>query len=54
MEVINKHIDKHITAFIDNPTDVFERIFSEIINGEKERLIKLLIYIDKILDNIPL
>lgn len=54
MEVINKHIDKHIAAFIDNPTDGFERIFSEIINSEKERLKKLLIYIDKTLDIIAI
>jgi hypothetical protein len=52
MEVVNKHIDKHITAFTDNPTDGFEKIFSEITISEKEKLKKLLIYIDKTLDNI--
>ena len=50
MEVINQHIEKFIDVFIENPTDSFESFFSEINSSEKERLKKLLIYIDRILD----
>ncbi len=52
MKFINQHINKYIDAFIENPTDSFESVFSEINNDEKIRLKKLLIYIDKALDNI--
>lgn len=50
MKVINQHINKYIDAFIENPTDSFESVFSEINNDEKVRLKNLLIYIDKTLD----
>ncbi|QNM84152.1 hypothetical protein H9W90_07985 [Polaribacter pectinis] len=50
MEVINQHINKHIAPFIKSPTDGFEEIFSKIVNSEKERLKKLLIYVDRILN----
>lgn len=50
MKVINQHINKYIDAFIENPTDSFESVFSEINNDEKVRLKNLLIYIDKALD----
>ena len=45
MKVINQHINKYIDAFIENPTDSFESVFSEINNDEKVRLKNLLIYI---------
>jgi hypothetical protein len=50
MKFINQHINKYIDAFIENPTDSFESVFSEINNDEKVRLKNLLIYIDKTLD----
>ena len=50
MKVINQHINEYIDAFIENPTDSFESVFSEINNDEKVRLKNLLIYIDKTLD----
>ena len=50
MKIINQHINKYIDAFIENPTDSFESVFSEINNDEKVRLKNLLIYIDKTLD----
>ena len=50
MKFINQHINKYIDGFIENPTDSFESVFSEINNDEKFRLKNLLIYIDKTLD----
>ncbi len=50
MKFIYQHINKYIDAFIENPTDSFESVFSEINNDEKVRLKNLLIYIDKTLD----
>jgi len=52
MKVINQHINKYIDAFIENPTNSLESVFSEINKDEKVRLKRLLIYIDKTLDNI--
>lgn len=52
METINQYISNHLDSFIKNPNEGFDKIFSEIICSEKERLKKVLVYIEKILDNI--
>ena len=40
MKVINQHINKYIDAFIENPTDSFESVFSEINNDENMIVIR--------------
>jgi len=54
MEIINQHINNHLDSFVNNPNERFEEIFSIIQNTNKVELKKLLIYIEKLLDNIPI
>lgn len=51
MDTVSKHITNHLEDFIEKPNEGFLEIFSVLSNTEKNRLEKLLVYIEKILDH---
>jgi hypothetical protein len=52
MGKINEHLEQYLTAFVQIPDEGFDLVFDNLQNAEKEVFKSLLIYLDKLINQL--